>query len=65
MVYVYVKQLLLPAAVGDKIGTAFHLIPDSSRQQLLCDIYRCCIHSFELLMMDGKVVRNMYSVLQE
>jgi len=29
------------------------------------DIYRCCIRSFELLMMDGKTVRNMQRVLQE
>jgi len=28
-------------------------------QQQLFDIYRRCIHSFELLMMDGKTVRNM------
>ena len=42
---VYVKQLLLPAA-----------IPDNSRQQQLFDIHRCCIRSFELLMMDGKTV---------
>ena len=35
------------------------IIPDSSRQQQLFDIYRCCIRSFELLMMDGKTVRNM------
>jgi hypothetical protein len=39
---VYVKQLLLPAAVGDKME-----------------------RSFELLMMDRKIVRNMYSVLEE
>jgi len=26
---------------------------------LLFDIYCCCIRSFELLMMDGKTVRNM------
>jgi len=38
----------------------FHLIPDNSRQQQqLFDIYRCCIRSFELLIMDGKTVRNM------
>ena len=38
----------------------FHLIPDSSRQQQLFDIYRCCtcICSFELLIMDGKTVRK-------
>jgi len=46
---VYVEQLLLPTAIGDK----------------LFDIYRCCIRSFELLVMDEKTVRNMYSVLQE
>jgi len=49
---VYVKQLLLPAAIGDE----FHLILYSSREQQLFDIYRCCIHSFELLMMDRKTV---------
>jgi len=27
--------------------------------QQLFDIYRCYIRSFELLMMDGKTVRNM------
>jgi hypothetical protein len=27
---VYVKQLLLPAAIGDEMKTWFHLIPDSS-----------------------------------
>jgi len=37
----------------------FQLIPDSSRQQQLFDTYRCCIRSFELLMMDGKTLRNM------
>ena len=31
-----------------------------------CLTYACCrMCSFELLMMDGKTVRNMYSVLQE
>jgi hypothetical protein len=25
----------------------------------------CCMYSLKLLMMDGKTVRNMYSVLQE
>jgi hypothetical protein len=38
-------------------GTQFHLIPDSS--SCLTYVYRCCIRSFELLMMDGKTVRNM------
>jgi len=28
-------------------------------KQLLFRIYCCCIHSFELLMIDGKTVRNM------
>jgi len=28
---VYVKELLLPAAIGDKMKLQFHLIPDSSR----------------------------------
>jgi hypothetical protein len=46
-------------------GTDFHLIPDSSRYQQLLDINRCCIRSFELLMIDGKTVRNMLSVLQD
>ena len=41
---VYGKELLLPVA--------------SSRYQQLFDIYLCCIRSFELLMMDGKTVRN-------
>ena len=50
-----VKQLLLPAAIGDDME--FRLIPDSSRQQQLFDIYRCCIHSFELLMMYGNTVQ--------
>jgi len=30
-----------------------------SRQQQLFDMYRCCIRSFELLMMDGKTIRKM------
>jgi len=47
---VYVKQLLLPAAIGDEM---------ERRQQQLFDIYRRCICSLELLMMDGKTVRNM------
>ena len=46
---VYVKQLLLPAASSS----------------CLFDIYCCCIRSFELVMMEGKTVRNMQSVLQE
>jgi len=51
---VYVKQTLLPAAIGDEME--LHLIPDSSR----CLTYTCCcIRSFELLMMDGRTVRNM------
>jgi hypothetical protein len=44
---------------GDEMELQFHLIPDSSRQQQLFDIYRCCISSFELLMMDGKTARKM------
>ena len=34
----------------------------ASRQQYL---FGCCMYSLELLMMDGKTVRNMYSVLQK
>jgi len=47
--------------------TVFPSIIRSSklRIQQLFDIYRCCTRSFELLMMDGKTVRNMQSVLQE
>ena len=47
--------------------TVFPSISRSSklRIQQLFDIYRCCIRSFKLLMMDGKTVWNMYSVLQE
>jgi hypothetical protein len=40
--------------------------------KLLVNVYHfnltcacCCMCSLELLMMDGKTVRNMYSVLQE
>jgi hypothetical protein len=29
------------------------LIPDRKRKQQMFDIYRSCIRSFELLMMDG------------
>ena len=32
----------------------------ASRQQCL---FCCCMYSLELLMMDGKTVRNMYSVI--
>jgi hypothetical protein len=41
--------------------TVFPSIIRSSklRIQQLFDIYRCCIRSSELLMMDGKTVRNM------
>jgi hypothetical protein len=50
------KQLLLPAAIGEE------MVAGSSS----CLTYTyCCIRSFELLMMDEKTVRNMYSVLQE
>jgi len=40
-------------------------VPSHPWEQQLFDIYLCCIHSFELLMMDRKTVRNMQSVLQE
>ena len=33
------------------------------RQQYLFDKCRCCMYSLELLMMEGKTVRNMYSVI--
>ena len=39
-----------------------HLLafPLASRQHYLFDIYTCCcMYSLELLMMDGKTVRNM------
>jgi len=32
----------------------------ASRQQYL---FGCCMYSLELLMMDGKTVRNMYSAI--
>ena len=40
-------------------GMRWNAVPSHPRYQQLFDIYRCCIHSFELLMMDGKTVRNM------
>ena len=39
-----------------KTDTAFCLL--ASSQQYL---FGCCMYSLELLMMDGKIVRNMYS----
>ena len=33
----------------------------ASRQLYLFDNACCCMYSLELLMMDGKTVRNMYS----
>ena len=30
---------------------------------LLASSQRCCMYSLELLMMDGKTIRNMYSVI--
>jgi hypothetical protein len=39
------------AAAGDEME--LHFVPSSSREQKLC------MCSFELLMMDGKTVRNM------
>jgi hypothetical protein len=53
-----IEELLISAAFWDEMER-------SSRKQQLFDIYRCCMSSFELLMMDGKTVRNMYNVLQE
>jgi len=45
----FVKQVLLSACY-----------PLASREQYLFDIYTfCCMYSLELLMMDGKTVRNM------
>ena len=32
---------------------------DSLLSAKLCDIYRCCVHSEKLLMMDRGTVRNM------
>jgi hypothetical protein len=42
----YVEKPLLLAAIEDEMEL----------QQQLFDVYRCCIRSFELLMMDGKEI---------
>ena len=36
-------------------GTRWNCVPSHPRSQQLFDIYRCCIRSFELLIMDGKI----------
>jgi hypothetical protein len=36
-----------------------YLLHSGMRSQQLFDLHRSCIRSFELLMMDGKTVRNM------
>jgi len=41
------------------VGTRWNWYPLASRQQYL---FGCCMYNFELLKMDGKTVRNMYSV---
>jgi len=61
---VYVKQLLPPAAIRDGMELQFHLIPDSI-SFLTYTVAVRGIRSFELMMIDGKTVRNMQSVLQE
>jgi len=37
----------------------FILILIARRHQNLCDIYRCCVYSEKLLMMERGTVRNM------
>jgi len=44
---------------GSKLRIQQWYMSDSCCYLLLFDIYRCCIPSFELLMMSGKTVRNM------
>jgi len=57
---VYVKQIPPPACLGERDGTQFHLVPASNS---ICLTYTCrCMYILELLLMDGKTVRNMYSV---
>jgi hypothetical protein len=48
---VYVKQLLLPAAIENEM--------ELSSISSLFDIYHCHIRCFELWMMDGKTIRSM------
>ena len=55
----------VPAAIADEMERSSLSSPIAAGSSKLFDIYRCCIRSFELLMMDGKTVRNMYSVLQK
>jgi len=50
---VYVIQL------ASKIRTEFHPDPARKLSANLYDIYRCCVYSEKLLMMDRGTVRNM------
>jgi hypothetical protein len=45
----------------DRHVIAFKFSPDTARKLLanLYDIYHCCVHSENLLMMDRGTVRNM------
>ena len=56
-VHTATKQILLSAVLA---GTSSISYPLASSQQYL---FGCCVYSVELLMMDGKTVRNMYSAI--
>jgi hypothetical protein len=43
----------------DHDGSLFHPDPVRKLSAKLYDIYRCCVYSEKLLMMDGGTVRNM------
>jgi hypothetical protein len=40
-----------------------HTDPPRMLSAILYDIYRCCVYSEKLLMMDRGTVRNMYSFI--
>jgi len=45
----------------------FHLVPANKQtdSSICLTNVCCCMYSLELLMMDGKTVRNMYSGIQK
>ena len=57
----YVIQL------ASRIRTEPHFRPDPARKLSanLYNIYRCCVYSGKLLMMDRGTVRNMYSSISK